>query len=74
MRWRAGHRRAWQRSRIGAALVLAAMCVLWSGQELVTGTRGRPFLLLVCVPLASLAVLAALLHGWWELRAGRRRG
>jgi hypothetical protein len=71
VRWRAGHRTAWQRANLGAALVLAAMVVLWAGRALVTGAQGQPFLLLVCVPLASLAVLAALLHGWWEVRAGR---
>ncbi|MEV6180795.1 PH domain-containing protein [Streptomyces sp. NPDC052015] len=71
VRWRAGHRTAWQRANLGAALVLAAMVVLWAGRALVTGTQGQPFLLLVCVPLASLAVPTALLHGWWEVPAGR---
>lgn len=74
VRWRAGHRKAWQRANLGAAVVLAAMFALWVWQELFGTAPFRPLTLLVCVPLASLGALAALLHGHWQFRAVRRRG
>lgn len=70
IRRRAGHRKAWVRAYIGALLVLLAMFLLLLWQVATTGVA-RPFLLLVCVPLAAFALLAALLNWRWESQVQR---
>ncbi|MFJ6086588.1 hypothetical protein ACIQI8_34905 [Streptomyces sp. NPDC092369] len=65
VRRRAGHRTAWVRAFNGALFVLLAM-VLFMLWELLSGADTRPLLLLLCIPLAAFALLAALLHWRWE--------
>ncbi|MGI5455979.1 PH domain-containing protein [Streptomyces sp. CA-249302] len=62
---RAARRRAWTWAAYGALVMLAAMFVVdvW---EIVTGRPEHPFLLFVCVPLASFALLGALLDWRWK--------
>ncbi|MFF4506476.1 PH domain-containing protein [Streptomyces sp. NPDC001401] len=63
----AARRKAWRWAVYGAIAVLVAMFVVdfW---EIVNGGPDHPFLLLVCVPLASFAVLGAVLDRYWTSR------
>lgn len=65
IRRQAGHRKAWERATSGALFVLLAMFLvtLW---QVATGRDTEPVLLLVCVPLAAFALLAAILHWRWK--------
>ncbi|SEE11747.1 PH domain-containing protein [Streptomyces sp. 3213] len=56
IRLRAGHRKAHERAVIGAVLAFFAglMYLMW---EVTTGGEPRPFLLLLCAPLAVYALL-----------------
>lgn len=65
IRRRAGHRKAWQRTMTGTFVVLLFMLVALFVEAL-SGVTVRPVLLLVCVPAASFALLAAFLHWRWE--------
>ncbi|WP_053754877.1 PH domain-containing protein [Streptomyces sp. MMG1533] len=62
---RAGHRRAWWRAYAGAFVVFFGMLAVLIIQ-LITGEQPRPALLLLCIPLASFAALAAFLNWRWE--------
>ncbi|MGW3120595.1 PH domain-containing protein [Streptomyces sp. NPDC001107] len=63
----AARRKAWTWALWGALGVLAAMFVVDFG-EIIDGRPDHPFLLLVCVPLASFAVLGAVLDRYWTTR------
>ncbi|MER7927522.1 PH domain-containing protein [Streptomyces sp. NPDC096057] len=65
IRRQSGHRKAWERATSGALLVLLAMFLVTLAL-VVTGRDTEPLLLLVCVPLAAFALLAALLHWRWK--------
>ncbi|MGW1745446.1 PH domain-containing protein [Streptomyces sp. NPDC002092] len=60
----AARRKAWTWALWGALAMLCAMFVVefW---EIIDGRPDHPFLLLVCVPLASFAVLGAVLDRYW---------
>ncbi|MCI3272024.1 PH domain-containing protein [Streptomyces cylindrosporus] len=62
---RAARRKAWIRAALGAALVLLITSAVdtW---EVIVGRPEHPFLLFVCVPLASFALLGALLERRWK--------
>ncbi|KOG33146.1 hypothetical protein [Streptomyces resistomycificus] len=70
IRRRAGRRRAWWRAYVGSLLVFLAMLGVLVVQ-LATDRTPRPFLLLLCVPLASFAALATLLNLRWESQVPR---
>ncbi|MFF5002140.1 PH domain-containing protein [Streptomyces phaeochromogenes] len=70
IRRRAGHRKAWERAWTGAIVVLLCMLALVLGLIVVDG-EAPVVLLLVCVPLGSFAVLAALLNWRWESQVPR---
>ncbi|MDQ0933672.1 PH domain-containing protein [Streptomyces turgidiscabies] len=60
----AARRKAWTWAAYSALAVLIATFVvgIWA---VIDGRPEHPFLLLVCVPLASFAVLGAVLHRYW---------
>ncbi|MGX1914024.1 PH domain-containing protein [Streptomyces phaeochromogenes] len=70
IRRRAGHRKAWERAWIGAIIVLVCMTAVLVALIVVNG-EAPVVLLLVCVPLASFVVLAALLNWRWESQVPR---
>ncbi|MEV6942053.1 PH domain-containing protein [Streptomyces sp. NPDC051172] len=63
----AARRKAWTWALYGALGVLAAMFVV-DFLEIIDGRPDHPFLLLACVPLASFAVLGAVLDRYWTSR------
>jgi hypothetical protein len=69
--WRAGRRRAWTWAAYSMLVVLFAMVAVdvW---QVVVGRPEHPLLLLVVVPLASFAVLGAVLQWCWTNRAPAR--
>lgn len=65
IRRRAGHRKAWEHATMGALIVL--LCMLVVLLVLITLVDEPPVLLLLAwIPLASFALLAALLNWQWE--------
>jgi hypothetical protein len=70
IRRRAGHRRAWGRAWTGAFVVFFCMVAVLVVQ-LLAGEVVRPALLLLCVPLGSFVLLAALLNWRWESQVPR---
>jgi len=70
IRRRAGHRTAWQRAFNGGLIVWLCMFVLWV-VLLVTQDEQPTLLLLAWIPLASFALLAALLNWRWESQVPR---
>ncbi|ANP55910.1 hypothetical protein J2Z21_007807 [Streptomyces griseochromogenes] len=65
IRRRAGHRKAWERAVTGGLIALLCGFLLWVAL-LFTDPHPPTLLLLLGLPLATFAVLAALLHRRWE--------
>ncbi|MEU9452292.1 PH domain-containing protein [Streptomyces sp. NPDC048277] len=63
-------RKAWQWGSYGAVAMMVLMMVVGFGL-IVTERYDHPFLLIVCVPLASGAVLGAVLQWYWSIRPPR---
>ncbi|MFF3845989.1 PH domain-containing protein [Streptomyces sp. NPDC002328] len=70
---RAGHRKAWRRSHTGATAALAATFAYGTVRLFVSNDDPFPLTTLLYVPAATFALLAAALHGGWELRLRRAR-
>ncbi|MEU9960214.1 PH domain-containing protein [Streptomyces sp. NPDC050982] len=70
IRRRAGHRKAWEHAWIGAIVVLLCMLALLVALIVANG-EAPVVLLLVCIPSASFAALAALLNWQWESQVPR---
>ncbi|MFE0510616.1 PH domain-containing protein [Streptomyces sp. NPDC058964] len=67
IRRRTGHRKAWEQATTGAAIVFGCMFLLCLVLVFTTYHPSVP-LLLLWIPLASFALLAALLHWRWASR------